>query len=760
MKTHTLFFFLLLCAGSICAQEGHESVLPGTNGRTPAIEYEYFPSRMHAFIWRNWTVVPKSRLAEVIGATEQQIEDVAKSMGLPKQAEIQKEWLSSCGYITVLRRNWHLLPYEQLTVLLGLSDEELAWKLKEDDFLYIKLGRLKPYCTPLKYSEPTATMNERAHEISLWMKEYGKEAFARETPRFDFINDFRKVSATQPHHVKPSAGNEFDLRLIFPYFADYGDPLLDTGLSSFPEGMFQRLSDVGINGIWIHSVLRMFVPPVGAFPGDENALKRIRGLQNLVNRAAKYGIKIYLYMNEPRSMTTDFFASSPERAKLGGAIEGESQAFCTSCPDVINWLTASVSSLFTQVKGLGGVFSITASENLTSCVSHNLEKNCERCKHSSYAQLIVDVNKAIEKGVHSANPDAMVIVWDWGWKESDCEEIIRNLPKGCRFMSVSEWAKPINRGGVPAYVGEYSLSEVGPSQRTRKHWQWAKESGLKTVAKVQVNSSWEFSAVPALPVLDLVAEHAENLSKESVDGVMLSWSLGGYPSLNLNLFQNYKAGAKEQMLNMLAEDFYGKAAVADIRKAWTLCSNAFKEFPFHTTTLYFGPQHMGPANPLYIHPTGYSSSMVGFPYDDFHTWRAVYPVSTWTSQMQKVVDGFVEGAKAFRAAEKKVKGEHARRVHTEWLRCEVARIHLSSSVLQMQFYEARDRRLNNGDPNALNDMREAAVKEALLIKQLLPLVKEDATIGYESSNHYFYLPIDLLEAYLSIKYTLNRINSL
>ncbi len=62
-----------------------------------------------------------------------------------------------------------------------------------------------------------------------------------------------------------------------------------------------------------------------------------------------------------------------------------------------------------------------------------------------------------------------------------------------------------------------------------RHWQVARQHGLKTVAKVQFNNTWELSSVPYLPVMDLVAEHCSRLSKVGVDGLMLSWSVGGYP---------------------------------------------------------------------------------------------------------------------------------------------------------------------------------------------------------------------------------------
>ena len=43
---------------------------------------------------------------------------------------------------TVLRRNWHLLAYEQLLPLIGMSRAELSYSLREDDFLFQKMARI------------------------------------------------------------------------------------------------------------------------------------------------------------------------------------------------------------------------------------------------------------------------------------------------------------------------------------------------------------------------------------------------------------------------------------------------------------------------------------------------------------------------------------------------------------------------------------------------------------------------------------------
>jgi hypothetical protein len=119
---------LVLLSGFLC--NAAEVPLPDENGSKPALGCEPFPSRLHQFVWRNWTVVPQARLAEVLKTSPESVAQVAASMGLPPQGGIQSEWQER-GYITVLRRNWHLLPYGQLTELLGFTRERLRYSLME-----------------------------------------------------------------------------------------------------------------------------------------------------------------------------------------------------------------------------------------------------------------------------------------------------------------------------------------------------------------------------------------------------------------------------------------------------------------------------------------------------------------------------------------------------------------------------------------------------------------------------------------------------
>lgn len=754
-----------MAVGTACG--GAETPLPGEAGTKPALGCEPFPSRLHAFVWRNWTVVPRTRLAEVLKAQPEEVSAVAASMGLPPQGEILPEWRNK-GYITVLRRNWHLLPYSQLVTLLGLSREQLRYSLNEDDFLFHKLGSIKPKCEPLVYAPPTPEETADAARLSRWLLEEGVASAATqpEEPRFAFVRELSRMDPTIAD-VKPGDRSPFALRFIFSYFADYGDPLIDPEVTSYPEGLLQRLAATGVNGVWIHTVLRTLAKDT-AFPEfGEDCEKRIAGLRTLVARAKKYGIGVYLYMNEPRSMPATFFEGHPERAAMRGVREDERYALCTSNPEVRRWMSDALASVFTQVPGLGGVFTITSSENLTSCASHGHSKDCARCRARPIPEIIAEVNTVIAEGVARGNPEAKTIVWDlaWDhWNKTQTPKIVARLPKTCWLMSISEKMMPIERGGVKTEVNEYSISAVGPGALATEHWALARAAGLKTVAKVQVSASWEFSAVPYLPTMDLVAEHARNLSSARVDGVMLSWSLGGYPAPNLEVFQAFTQGTADigTVLDRVAKRRYGKAAVPLVRQAWTAFSDGFREYPFHAPAVWDAPHHMGPANPLYLKPTGYRATMVGIPYDDLKSWRTIYPYEAWIEQLDKVRAGFARGCGIWDRLVSRTAEPQRQEVRRELGLFRTVELHIASCLNQARFVAARDRLLAATDEAARAacraELRKTVLDELAVTKQLLPLVKADSRIGYESSNHYFYIPQDLLEKALCCRSILSELD--
>ena len=190
-----------------------------------------------------------------------------------------------------------------------MTPAELAHTLREDDFLYYKLGQLKPKCTPLVYEEPDEVARRRAAEIKqVVQKHFGDLAKVAGERRFAFIERLSDLSGTSAKGKRGSVDREEPLRMVYSYFGLFGDPLIDPQVEPIPEGLLARLAEMGVNGIWMHVVLRQLAPGGKDFPEfGQGHEQRIETLKRLVLQARQFGIGIYLYMNEPRAMPLGFF---------------------------------------------------------------------------------------------------------------------------------------------------------------------------------------------------------------------------------------------------------------------------------------------------------------------------------------------------------------------------------------------------------------------------------------------------------------------
>ena len=705
--------------------ENSQQILPMGSAPQP-LEAAWFPSRLHAFVWRNWALVPLDRMAAVVGAKTSDLKRLGHSMGLESPRGIGDAQRRR-AHLTIIRRNWHLLPYDQILTLLDWTAEHLAYTLREDDFFFIKVGSLKPKCAPLRWAAPTPVEVGRAKEIAHLVREqFPHGGLEGKEPLFSFIDNLK---APLPAHVKSSPSDEpGPLRMGYSYFALCGDPLLNPALDPYPDGLLARLAEVGENAVWLHVELAHLA--LLPWAPDPNIEKRQAALRGLVARASKRGLKIFLYFNEPRSLPTasPVFQRHPD---WRGVEEGGYNAVCTSSPEVRSGLRDAVASLCHAVPDLGGFFTITASENLTNCWSHGSGGKCPRCQHRRPAEVIAEVSTTIDEGIRAAAGKQRYLAWDWGWSDDWALEVISLLPKSVELMSVSEWSLPIERGGVKSAVGEYSISSIGPGPRALRHWEAAKQRGLRVAAKIQCGNTWELSAVPYLPVLENITRHATALRDVGLKDIMLGWTLGGYPSPNIEAISEINSGGT---LDSLAEKRHGANHATAAVAFWRECSGAFREFPYHIGSVYNAPLQMGPANPLWPAPTHYPACMVGIPYDDLDAWRAIYPAPVFASQLEKVASGFEAAITKLRAVVPAPPSALAEEVRF----AEAAAIHFASVANQCRAILARDSSVQDA-------LRRLCHDEARLAIRLHALQSVDSRIGFEASNQYYYTPHDLVE---------------
>lgn len=831
----------------------------------------HFPNRLHLFVWRNWELANADRIARVVGATADQIVQLGESMGLPSKPILTGEQLRRI-YISVIRQNWHVLPEDQLVSLLGWDREHYDFTLREDDFLFYKLGP-KPKCRPVRWAAPTPEERRRAAEIRrLVTTTFGQDLQETGEEPFRFVHDLSRIEI--PPHRDPlarasekeidfsgwsiltpdsdelkemsrsfrsylqntmhcstqavvedggsnggtlrllldpdiaSIPDSFEIRIeadsvtvlasgpggirqgiyemqtrmeqrqgpflpkgtirrvrrldttyLYSYVALFGDPLMEEDIDPFPPAYLEKLARLGVNGVWLQGVLRQ-LSPSRIFPEfGEDWQTRLQRLNRLVDRCAKYGMKVLLYINEPRAMPESFFRDRPEIKGTYDVADPRYFAMCTNTEPVLQWVSEGLSHVFAQVPDLGGIVNITMSENLTNCFSRGRPENCPRCPGINPAETVAAVLKAIRDGIRSSSRKAEIIIWDWGWGHSwvpngnDPFPTIRSLPRDVRLLSVSEWEQPVHRGGVRTQVGEYSVSVVGPGPRAVRHWTAARQRGIATLAKIQINNSWEMSSVPYIPVLNLTQRHLENLLRVGIEGLMLSWTVGGYPSPNLEVareFCRWPTPDSDEVLTQVAERRYGLKAAPLVKAAWKAFSDAFEEFPYGIS-IYMIPVQHGPANLLRANPTGHRSRMILFPHDDVPGWRGAYPEAVVQKQFHTMSEKWEKGLGALRRALKQVpehlKGEARKDLGVS----ETCFLHFRSVANQVKFYILRQQlESGNGDLRQVRvEMAALAWDEIDLARRLYPIARHDSRLGYEASNHYYYRPLDLAEKVLN-----------
>ncbi len=807
--------------------------------------FPHFPTGMQAFIFRNWDIVPKERIAACLGCSIEDVEKQAYKMGLRPQGDVS-QWLAR-GYISIIKANWSLLPYSQLLQLLGWSEEQLGMGLKDEDFLKFKLGDIKPYCDEIKYRELTDEEAEATEQIRRVVEERfqpvdgAKEAFnffdnvrrptvvkkadhfgsvcidaswgvvdktenavcARMVSRFKkgikerwgFSLDgnekcitlclFDEKKEEEYHEIEITSQGitvygadsaailralvyledcanakgsfsfetgrikrraRFKTRLIYSFCGLYNDALDTDSRTWCPDALLESYSQNGINAIWIQGILYR----LAHFPFEPSLScgmeKRLARLNELIERCADYGIKVFLYLNEPRAMEESFFEKHPT---IMGAKRRTLRCMCSSSEEVDRYVRDAVESICRSASGLGGIFVISASENLNNCRAWTMAEDCPICAGKPISEIAARVCNRIIEAAHKVNPDLKVIIWDWGWRRaelmdgSDLEAYIKALDRNAIVMSGRERGIPISKGGIPGEIEDYTMCVTGVGEMAKDAWRWAKESGHRSAAKLQINNTWECSTIPYLPLFKTVETIVDDVAREGVEHLMLSWTLGGAPSPNIKVVSQ-KFFETEGTLGT-DNDIYASIYGADadtVKKATDLFCDAFFEYPFSHGGIYNGPANGGASNLLFEKESGFRATMTCFAYDDLVRWRNQYPEDVYEHQFKKMCDTWLEGMELLASTDATELKDMAQAVY----------IQLRSSENQIKFVRAR----NRGDRA---EMANVAKAEIPLASKLWELMEKYPEIGFEATNHYYYTKGMLMEKVVNCQYLIDKLSA-
>ncbi len=693
-------------------------------------------------ILRNYGVISAEKIAKIIETDLTTVEREALRLGIDSLKIVNPDWVTK-GFVTVIRNNWDLLSLNQIAFILDKTVDELNTLLIEYDFLDVKLG-VQPALSNVSYSGLTHDEILETEQNSRIIKAY---ICQEKVKPFDFFtNRVEPVLTSDGEYLVAE-------RFVSSYCADYSNALNDDDLSDYSDEYLTWLKATGTNGIWISETLKNLAdfPFDKSYAGDY--VRRVKNLRKLTERCNKHGINVYVYLNEPRSLPERFFEKYPELK--GQKTSNGYYCLCTSAKKTQEYLYNAIKSLAENVPLLKGIMTITMSENPTHCYSikwngESIDTTCPHCKERKPQEICAEINNIISRALKAGNGYTKLIanLWGWsgfmGWTDEMTFDGIDRLDDDVEILCVSEYGKDICRGGVKSQIIDYSISEVGPSEISRKTLSYAKSKGRKIWAKIQVNNSWECSAIPYLPTFSLMTNHVKNLKQLGVDGMMLGWSLGGYPGGVLPLVNSLCSAKNFDEKEWYKSTFGGNAGI--VNKVSKIFGSAFSEFPFSIDSLYYGGHTLGCGNLWDLEKINRKSSMVCFTFDDYQSYTKPYGLETYISQYKKLNSLWLEGLNL-------IKDVHGNAAYEEFKRYAfVAYIHFKSAENLAVFTKYKSNVKDNADI-----LFKCLNSEFSMTCKLLRYIAVDAKIGYEMTNHYFYNQNILLEKLINLENIIDKI---
>ncbi len=443
---------------------------------------------------------------------------------------------------------------------------------------------------------------------------------------------------------------------------------LDSPVDAYPEGYLQRLAHAGVNGLWVAALLRNLVPSrvLPEFGAPEPRLDRLR---ELIGRAARYGIRVFVFCIEPRGLPAGHPAlrAHPEISSADGTL-------CTSVPRVREAFREMTARLFAEAPGLGGLINLFNGERYTTCWSKaGVAAQCPGCQRRTQAEGLAEDLDTFAAGIRDSAPEARLIAWTY--MMDGAAQSLRSLPIDpmLEVMERSDpaivWMGNFEHGGRKTVAGrevgvhEYALSYTGPSESFTRLAEAGRRLGRTVYAKLQIGASYEVSSVPHLPVPTVVYDKVAAGRSLGVAGAMLGWVPGGFPS-----WMHKAAGeagveprpSRDAFLRRLSALAWGEAAAGVAGEAYERCAQAIDAYPIDNRVLYFSPITRAPAYLLNLeheegtakpYNFGLTRSRREQPFEnDPARWSGAFTTAEVIEAFRAVARGFSEASARFAEA--------------------------------------------------------------------------------------------------------------
>lgn len=554
---------------------------------------------------------------------------------------------------------------------------------------------------------------------------------------------------------------------------------LDKVEDAYPKEYLNRLAHCGVNGIWVAGLFRELIHSkiLPEITVDDTKLQL---LKKLVRKAGLYGIKVYLFVIEPRIQDDrdPVFQTHPE---IRGSKWGNyGRTLCTSHPLVLQYIEDATAELFRKAPGLGGLINLFRGERTTACCSPpppvsgtndpkrpgggrpaDYVKPCPRCAERKMEDVYCDELDAFYKGMRLVSPDAELIAWNYGHNQMDLnKKILKNLNPDIHFLDTFEHDGKKEICGKTRIIDEYSISYVGPSESFKKLNSSAKKQEKSLYAKIQLGATYEAASMPYVPVPTSPYRKFKRMRELGVEGVMQSWIVGGFPSIM------HKAAGEaafsplddeDEFLKRLAAIEWGEDNAERVAEAWRLFNSAYYLYPFSSPVFYFGPITKSPAYHLYLEPQGNIAKPYNWgigrdrviqPYeDDLDKWLGPFTPNEIIKSFHIMAMLWERGLCELRAAAANL-AEKSPQVKQLAVAQAIA-IQFLSCANVYEFYKLRDELPDlkaRAKKKAYEKMESVALSDIKLAAIMKPLIKIEPSIGFQAEMRYYSFSENLIDA--------------
>ncbi len=509
-----------------------------------------------------------------------------------------------------------------LTVKCGFSDEKGILKTATDDLeSFIAFAKLAKEGGLSITTEKAATDVPEAYSIDISPKGIRLSANDSEGIRRAIFQLEEMIAAADGPYLTPGVISKkpwLKHRITRCFFGPIKRPplkrdeLMDD-VDYYPAAYLNRLAHEGVNGLWLSIEWKDLTKTSFRDPSPDME-RRLAKLRRTVETCGRYGIKLWLYSNEPEGFYSADDPLLKAHPELAGAGWSSRRYVCPNSEASQTFITESTRWISSQVQGLGGMINISLGEHGSSCLDQvgaeaDRRPNCPRCSLVPNWQTLAASQAAMARGLKEGDPNAEYICWLYmpAWKPLApwVYELGAHMPKDVTLQVNFESGALKYQLDRPRIGGDYWLSFVGPSERFARIAGQAAANRTPMSAKMQVGCSHEAATIPFMPVPSLLYRKYKEMPGMNVTSVMQCWYFGNYPGVMNRAagrlaFEDF-SGSEDDFLRTLARPEWGGDADIVVQ-AWKHFAEGFQHFPLSTRFQWWGPMHAAPVWPLHLKP--------------------------------------------------------------------------------------------------------------------------------------------------------------